>query len=112
VLLTSKDRAFYWKTAYDEAFAEFSPGALLALDVSRKQQDDLQIAATDSCAIAGHPMIERLWLERLALVDGLVALRPGRDWRLNLWLAKREQTRRLKELAKRALFPLLGRKQT
>jgi CelD/BcsL family acetyltransferase involved in cellulose biosynthesis len=112
VLLTSKDHAFYWKTAYDEAFAEFSPGALLALDVSRKQQDDPDIAATDSCAIAGHPMIERLWLERLALVDGLVALRPGGDWRLSLWLAKRELTRRLKDLAKRVLFPLLGRKRT
>jgi CelD/BcsL family acetyltransferase involved in cellulose biosynthesis len=111
VLLMSNDRAFYWKTAYDEAFAEFSPGALLALDVSRKQQDDPHIAVTDSCAVAGHPMIERLWLERLALVDGLVALRPG-DWRLSLWLAKREQTRRLKEIAKRALFPLLGRKRT
>jgi CelD/BcsL family acetyltransferase involved in cellulose biosynthesis len=112
VLLTSKDRAFYWKTAYDEAFAEFSPGALLTLEVSRKQQNDPQIAATDSCAVAGHPMIERLWLERLALVDRLVALRPGGDWRLSLWLAKREQTRRFKEFAKRALFPLLGRKRT
>jgi CelD/BcsL family acetyltransferase involved in cellulose biosynthesis len=112
VLLSSNDRAFYWKTAYDEAFAEFSPGVLLALDVSRKQQGEPNIAAIDSCAIEGHPMIERLWPQRLDLVDCLVGLRPSNDWRLNLWLATRELTRRLKGLVKRALFPLLGRKQS
>ncbi len=112
LLLLSKDRAFYWKTAYDEAFAEFSPGVLLTLDISRKQQDDPRIAATDSCAIAGHPMIERLWLQRLELVDCLVALRPGAAWRLNLWLAGRRLASRAKDAAKRLIFPMLGRKHS
>ena len=112
VVLSSQDRAFYWKTAYDEAFAEFSPGVLLTLDLSRRQEQDPKIAATDSCAIEGHPMIDRLWTQRLALEDRLVPLQPGGDWRVKLWLAKREHTRRLKELAKRALFPLLGRKRS
>jgi CelD/BcsL family acetyltransferase involved in cellulose biosynthesis len=112
VVLSSNDRAFYWKTAYDEAFAEFSPGVLLTLDLSRALEDDPRIAMTDSCAIEGHPMIERLWPQRIALVDRLIELRPGGDWRIKLWLAERQQTHRFKELAKRALFPLLGRKRS
>src|SRR5579872_709970 len=112
LILLSQDRAFYWKTAYDEAFAEFSPGVLLTLDISRKQQDDPRIAATDSCAIEGHPMIERLWPQRLELVDRLDALRPGGAWRLKLWLAERALARHAKDAAKRLLFPLLGRKRS
>jgi CelD/BcsL family acetyltransferase involved in cellulose biosynthesis len=112
VVLSSKDRAFYWKTAYDEGFAEFSPGVLLTLDISRKQQDDPKTAATDSCAIEGHPMIERLWTERLGLVDCLVAIGPGGARQLKAWLIQRDLERRLKEGAKRLLFPLLGRKRS
>ena len=112
VVLSSQGRAFYWKTAYDEAFAEFSPGVLLTLDLSRVQEADPKVEATDSCAIEDHPMIDRLWPGRLALEDRLVPLGSGADWRVKLWLAKREQTRLLKEIAKRALFPLLGRKRS
>ena len=111
VVLFSTRRAFYWKTAYDEAFAEFSPGVLLTLDLSRKQQDDPMIEATDSCAIEGHPMIDRLWPQRLALVDCLLAIRPG-AFRPRLWLAQIMLIRRLKEAAKSVLFPLIGRKRS
>jgi hypothetical protein len=112
VILSSKNRAFYWKTAYDEVFAEFSPGVLLTLDISRKQQDDPKVDATDSCAIEGHPMIERLWPQRLALVDCLIAIRPGGGVWLKAWLIRRDLARRLKEIAKPLLFPLLGRKRS
>ncbi|HEV3043326.1 MAG TPA: GNAT family N-acetyltransferase, partial [Roseiarcus sp.] len=112
VILSSKDRAFYWKTAYDEGFAEFSPGVLLTLDISRKQQDDPKTAATDSCAIAGHPMIERVWAGRLDLVDCLVAIRPEGARQLKAWLVQRDLRRSVREGAKRLLFPLLGRKHS
>jgi hypothetical protein len=36
----------------------------------------LAIERADSCATENHPMIDRLWRERLALCDRLVALRP------------------------------------
>jgi CelD/BcsL family acetyltransferase involved in cellulose biosynthesis len=112
VILSSQDRAFYWKTGYDEAFAEFSPGVLLTLDLSRKQQDDPKIATTDSCAIEGHPMIDRLWPDRLALVDWLVAIRPGGGIWLNAWLSNRRLVRRAKESLKPLLYRLLGRKRS
>jgi CelD/BcsL family acetyltransferase involved in cellulose biosynthesis len=112
LMLRSGDRAFYWKTAYDEAYAEYSPGVQLTLEISRAQQRDATIATTDSCAIEGHPMIDRLWTARLALIDCVVATRPGAARGLALWLAAEAAKLRLKEIAKRAINPLRGRKRS
>ena len=112
VMLRSGDRAFYWKTTYEESYAEYSPGLQLTLELSRAQQRDATIATTDSCAIEGHPMIERIWTARLELVDCLIATRPGPARRLMLWLAGETARRRLKEFAKRAINPLRGRKRS
>jgi CelD/BcsL family acetyltransferase involved in cellulose biosynthesis len=52
--------AYSYKTAFDEAYARFSPGMLLQLEnLALVERPD--IAWTDSCAVEGHPMIERLW---------------------------------------------------
>jgi CelD/BcsL family acetyltransferase involved in cellulose biosynthesis len=112
VMLRSGDHAFYWKTAYHESYAEYSPGLQLTLELSRSLQRDASIAATDSCAIEGHPMIDRLWTARLALVDCLVATRPGAARRLTLWAAIEAVRRRLKEVVKQAVNPLRGRKRS
>jgi len=112
VVLASSNRAFYWKTAFDESFAEYSPGALLTIEISERLQRDPAVALADSCAIEGHPMIDRLWPERLSLVDCLIAIRPGQDDRLKRWLARRELFRNAKARAKRLLAPLIGRKLT
>ena len=48
----SGDTAWCWKIGYNEAHA---------------------------CASPGHPMIDHVWRERLALSDRLIALRPSRD---------------------------------
>jgi CelD/BcsL family acetyltransferase involved in cellulose biosynthesis len=110
VVLRTGRRAFYWKTAYEESYAEYSPGVQLTLEMSRMQQRDAMIAATDSCAIEGHPMIDRLWTARLALVDCLIATRPGSARGLRFWLMAETARRRLKDGAKRLLNPLRGRK--
>jgi CelD/BcsL family acetyltransferase involved in cellulose biosynthesis len=112
LLLVSAGRAFYWKTAYDEAFAVYSPGALLTLDLSRRAQETLAATEIDSCAIENHPMIDRLWPDRLALVDCAVALRADAGGRVKRALALRRLTKSGKETAKRLLFPLLGRKRS
>jgi CelD/BcsL family acetyltransferase involved in cellulose biosynthesis len=112
VVLRAGGRAFYWKTAYDETYAEYSPGLQLTLELSRMQQRDPAIAATDSCAIEGHPMIDRLWTARLALVDCVIALRPGPALGLRVWLAAEMARRRLREAAKRLINPLRGRKRS
>jgi CelD/BcsL family acetyltransferase involved in cellulose biosynthesis len=112
LMLRSGDRAFFWKTAYDESYAEYSPGLQLTLELSRAQQRDASIAATDSCAIEGHPMIDRLWTARLALVDCVVATRPGAARGLAVWAAGEAAKRRVKETIKRAINPLRGRKRS
>jgi hypothetical protein len=112
LILHSGDRAFYWKTAYEESYAEYSPGLQLTLELSRVQQRDASIAATDSCAIAGHPMIDRLWPARLALVDCVIAIRPGSSPGLGLWAAFEAARRHLREAMKRAVNPWRGRKRS
>jgi CelD/BcsL family acetyltransferase involved in cellulose biosynthesis len=112
VVLRAGERAFYWKTAYDETYAEYSPGLQLTLELSRIQQRDPAIAATDSCAIEGHPMIDRLWTARLSLVDCVIASRAGPALGLRVWLAAEMAKRRLREAAKRLINPLRGRKRS
>jgi hypothetical protein len=65
--------AFSFKTAFDERYARFSPGVLL-------QQHNLDLLARDgiewcdSCAAQDHPMIERIWREKRAIVSHNVAI--------------------------------------
>lgn len=55
--------AFSFKTAFDEAYARFSPGVLLQ-QANLAILDNPAIAWTDSCAAADHPMIDHIWRER------------------------------------------------
>jgi len=73
ITLRSGTAAWFWKIAYDETFARFSPGVQLTLDLTRNLLADASLAQTDSCATASHPMIDHLWSERLVLTDTLVA---------------------------------------
>lgn len=76
IVLRSRHRAWFWKIAYDETFARFSPGVLLTVAVTEQLVEDTTIAQGDSCAAADHPMIDHIWRERLALCDRLIAVRP------------------------------------
>jgi len=70
VLLYSGSMAYTWKTAFDAAFAKFSPGALLVDKVS----DELLASGTtqiESCSSDGSFM-ENLWTGRRMTVDLLV----------------------------------------
>ncbi len=78
VTLRSGATAWCWKIAYDERFARFSPGVQLLIDVTQGLLDDPDVARADSCATAGHPMIDHIWRERLALADHLMQPGPRR----------------------------------
>jgi CelD/BcsL family acetyltransferase involved in cellulose biosynthesis len=86
ITLRSHNAAWFWKIAYDEAFARASPGVQLTLDLTRDLLADASLAQTDSCATAGHPMIDHLWAERLTLTDLLIA--PGAASHAQLHLAR------------------------
>ncbi len=73
ITLRSGEAAWFWKIAYDEDFARHSPGVQLACDLTDALLAEPGVHRVDSCATADHPMINRLWRERLALSDRLIA---------------------------------------
>ncbi len=109
VILKSRGRAYYWKIAFDESLASASPGLLLSLDVTRRQTEDPQIALTDSCAMPGSPMIERIWQERQEMVDLAVAVKPGAQSGAQGALRRERFRRRAREWAKRLVRTELPR---
>lgn len=66
--------SFSYKTAFDEEFARFSPGVLLQRE-NLAVLERRDIAWSDSCASADHPMIDHLWRERRAI--GRVSIAIG-----------------------------------
>jgi CelD/BcsL family acetyltransferase involved in cellulose biosynthesis len=76
ITLRSADRAWFWKIAYDERFARYSPGVLLTVALTEDLAGDSSLACADSCATADHPMIDHVWRERMPLQDLLVGVRP------------------------------------
>lgn len=74
IMLYSGDYAWFWKIAYDEAFARFSPGVQIAVDLTDVLEADRSLELVDSCAVAGHPMIDHLWAGRINMADWLVPL--------------------------------------
>jgi len=69
--------SFSFKTAFDEAFAQFSPGVLIQLD-NLAILDRAEIGWMDSCACEQHPMIDSLWRERREIVRVTVRLKGFR----------------------------------
>jgi CelD/BcsL family acetyltransferase involved in cellulose biosynthesis len=80
IMLNSGNTCWCWKIAYDESFAQYSPGVLLSLAVTDTVLADPAIAFTDSCATSAHPMIDHLWRERLTISDQLFSLRSDADF--------------------------------
>ena len=65
--------AYSFKTAFDEAYARFSPGMLLQLEnLALIERPEVQWA--DSCAVEGHPMIERLWRDKRRMISRNIAI--------------------------------------
>lgn len=85
--------AFSFKTAFDERYGRYSPGVLL-------QRENLailgraDIAWSDSCAAADHPMIDHIWRERRAI--GRLSIAIGGSLRRSVFalLARAELGRR------------------
>ncbi|MFN3863304.1 MAG: GNAT family N-acetyltransferase [Erythrobacter sp.] len=83
--------AYSFKTAYDETYARFSPGMLLQLEnLALLERADVEWA--DSCAVEGHPMIERLWRGQRHMVSRNIAI-GGRLRRAAFRLLQAYETR-------------------
>jgi hypothetical protein len=104
-VLRAGARAFYWKTAYDPAYAAFSPGLQLTLAMSRDLKADSSLEVADSCADPNHPMIDRIWPRRIELADFVLQTRPDAPLAFRLATGARcvktPARRRVKELVNR-----------
>ena len=94
------DRAYFFKTAYDERLSKCSPGVQLTLELTRHFCADESLVSVDSTAAADHPMINHIWKGRLALGETLIPLRSGASASLFAFLisgrrALREGARRI-----------------
>ena len=79
LVLVERGIAYTWKTAYDETLSTFSPGTLLMIEATKNILDDPNIDSTDSCAVPGHPVMERLWSERKRMGTLVIGLTPQAD---------------------------------
>jgi hypothetical protein len=81
--LISDSGGFSYKIAYNEEFAKLSPGVQLEVDYVRHFQSSGR-EWIDSCAVADHSMINRIWAERRTIQDLLIS--TG-HWKSDLALA-------------------------
>jgi len=77
LVIREGETALFFKIAYDEAYARFSPGVQLTVELTRRLSADRTIKFVDSTALPGHPMIDHVWRERRRVGDVMIATRPG-----------------------------------
>jgi CelD/BcsL family acetyltransferase involved in cellulose biosynthesis len=106
--LRSGGTAWYWKTAYNEAFARHAPGMLLTAALTEQLAADVTIARTDSCAATDNVVLNPLWRERLTLCDRLIAVRPEAPFAPACRL---ERLRRVAETAAKSVRARLRRQR-
>lgn len=76
IVLRAGPAAFTWKTAYDEALHDFSPGMLLLEDYTKAFLADDGIAYVDSCAYDDSSFMSA-WSERQAIAQIWIDARRG-----------------------------------
>lgn len=76
--LVSGGTAFAFKSAYDERFATFSPGAILDQHTLRQALQSAGYRRVDSCATSQHHLMD-YWLERQKVETLLVATQAGKS---------------------------------
>jgi CelD/BcsL family acetyltransferase involved in cellulose biosynthesis len=98
------------KIAYAENVAKYSPGVMIILDATQDMLSSGQYVRADSNAIPGHPMIDRIWRDRIECMDVLVASpqTPTGVFRLlTMWLTTKANAKRN---IKHLLIRMTGRK--
>ena len=66
------DQAWLGKIAYDEDFAKYSPGVQIILHCTENFFSEPHIKLVDSSAIPDHPMIDRIWRDRIEMATVVI----------------------------------------
>lgn len=112
VVLQTGDRAFFWKIAYDEACHARAPGIHLVYELTAALAAQEDVALTDSCAIANHPMIDRFWPDRISICDVAAPLPQAPIARFDAACRLELLRRRLRARVKAWAKGLLGRRES
>ncbi len=105
IILFAGRTGFTVKCAYDEAYASYSPGLLLELDVIRSFLSEQWADRLDAATADAH-VIDSLWSGQIEVADLLFTLsRTVPEWRL----AALQRTQNLKRSSKRVIKSLLAR---
>ncbi len=102
------DQAWLGKIAYDESFAKYSPGVQIILDSTEALFAETQIKQIDSSAIPDHPMIDRIWRDRIELVNVFVAPTSISKLRFNVIVKLEQQRIHWRVLARDLYYKLRG----
>jgi hypothetical protein len=97
VLMYCGPTAYTWKTAFDPAYARYSPGALLIDKVTEELFAVPGIEAIDSCSAEGSFMAQ-LWAGRRSMVDLLIDIGAAHSLRFSLEASRLRAYHRLREL--------------
>lgn len=79
VVFIDANKAWTWKTAYDEDLRTLSPGVLLMMRVTETLMDDPNVLFADSCALPGHPVMSRLWTQEQAMTTLVIGMHAELD---------------------------------
>jgi hypothetical protein len=102
IVLRAGAAAFTWKTAYDEALRDFSPGMLLLEDYTAAFLADPIISYVDSCVYDDSSFMA-VWSEREPMAELWIDARRGgsaafahlsRVQKFYLWLRKQAKAAR------------------
>ena len=107
IVLNANDTAFYWKTAYDERYARYSPGVLFSIEMTMRMIAAGTHELINSCAIPNHPMIDHIWRERIEMGDIMVATVNASARRFALARARETARRRIRAVAKSAYYTVM-----
>lgn len=110
LIFIAQDRAWFFKTAYDETLARFSPGVLLDVAVTEALEREPTVTLGDSLMVAPDPVFETLWRDRQPMADWLVAVERGRSARFALAVQLERLRRAARARAKQAVGYLRARR--
>ena len=93
-VLIAGSSSYAYRTAYDEAYARYGPGIMVAIDTIRAFHDLPGIDCMDSLTAPDNEMLNRLWLDRRTVHSIMV---PTRVWG-EMWVRLLPLLRRAKDM--------------
>ena len=107
--MLSGGQGWLGKIAYDEDYAKYSPGVHLVLHVTEDLTEEIGLAVVDSCAIPNHPMIDKIWRDRVGMCDVMIAAPGHSTTAFQMTLAAASARRGLRSFGKKIVYGIMRR---